>query len=327
MDYFLALFSIAIVPLIIYYFYQYCQFVIAKKMRHSRPWLAFVPFVNNYQFVELAKKPLWWAHIIISPIIAFLLSLIPYLEIVGTILFMISLVVSMVFFFITLFSLTKLRGKSSLFAWGNVCAYYVFFPILAFSDIVHEQKIETHLKKSLTNYLQIAQNISLPYKNFFHWSGAKIILSLYSAITAIVLCVPFYIFTIYTKTKLNDFQNINITEFDRMLSFFVGNIFWVSLYLISLSILIGIYVFFMSYFLLFLQKLYHSYIDKKSFSIFKNGYWNFTMMKKFIGVLSWQSVYILASLTLCLLISFILSPIISSIAQGYMENLDSIIFR
>ncbi len=58
------LFTIAI-----YLYCSFCQFYMAKKVGHSSPWWAFIPFLNLYQIVQMASKQWWWFLLFFVPFI------------------------------------------------------------------------------------------------------------------------------------------------------------------------------------------------------------------------------------------------------------------
>jgi Ca2+/Na+ antiporter len=55
-----------------YFYFTFAQFKIAQKLRHQYTWFAFIPLLNTFQLVQLARKPLWW----------FVLCLIPFINII-----------------------------------------------------------------------------------------------------------------------------------------------------------------------------------------------------------------------------------------------------
>lgn len=73
-------------------------------------WASIIPFYNLFVLLDIAGKPWWW----------FFLFFVPCLNIVFTILLMISV--------------AKSFGKSALFGIGLTFLGFIFFPILAFGD-------------------------------------------------------------------------------------------------------------------------------------------------------------------------------------------------
>lgn len=102
--------SALVIQLVIYLFFAYCVFTLAKKMGTANAWMAFIPLLNIYLFIKMAGKPGWW----------FLLFLIPFVNII------ISIVV--------LHSVVKLRGHSGWFTLGMIFLGIIFLPILAFES-------------------------------------------------------------------------------------------------------------------------------------------------------------------------------------------------
>lgn len=57
----------------LYLYFTICWYSIARKTGHPSPWWAFIPFLNMYQWVEMAHKPWYW----------FVFMFIPFLNIVA----------------------------------------------------------------------------------------------------------------------------------------------------------------------------------------------------------------------------------------------------
>ena len=55
---------IQILSIVVYLFFSFCLFLIAKKLDISAPWLAFIPIVQYWTLVSCAGKPWWWILII-----------------------------------------------------------------------------------------------------------------------------------------------------------------------------------------------------------------------------------------------------------------------
>ena len=60
---------IQIVSILLYLFFCYCLFRIAKKLDISAPWLAFIPIINIWTIVSCAGKPWWWILLLLIPFI------------------------------------------------------------------------------------------------------------------------------------------------------------------------------------------------------------------------------------------------------------------
>ncbi len=55
---------IQILSILVYLFFSFCLFLIAKKLDIPAPWLAFIPIVQYWTMVSCAGKPWWWILII-----------------------------------------------------------------------------------------------------------------------------------------------------------------------------------------------------------------------------------------------------------------------
>ena len=53
---------------VVYIYYAYCQYTIAKKVGHNSPWWAWIPILNWYQPIEMANKPWWYFLLYFVPI-------------------------------------------------------------------------------------------------------------------------------------------------------------------------------------------------------------------------------------------------------------------
>jgi Family of unknown function (DUF5684) len=85
-------------------------------------WAAIVPIYATIMVVQVSKKPMWWAAILL------LGGLVP---IVGPI-------ASIVGRFIVCIALAKKYGKSDGFGVGLVFLPFIFYPILGFGDATYE---------------------------------------------------------------------------------------------------------------------------------------------------------------------------------------------
>jgi hypothetical protein len=55
---------IQILSILVYLFFCFCLFRIAKKLDIPAPWLAFIPIIQYWTMVSCAGKPWWWILII-----------------------------------------------------------------------------------------------------------------------------------------------------------------------------------------------------------------------------------------------------------------------
>jgi hypothetical protein len=99
-----------IVQLVLYVFFAYCLFALAKKMNVANAWFAFIPLLNIYLMVTMAGKPGWWV----------ILFFIPIVDVVIAIMVVHAVVVK--------------RGHTALFTLGMIFLSIIFLPILAFES-------------------------------------------------------------------------------------------------------------------------------------------------------------------------------------------------
>jgi len=52
-----------------YLYWGYTQYRIAQKVGHNSPWQAWVPIVNLYQQVTMARKEWWWFVLMLIPVV------------------------------------------------------------------------------------------------------------------------------------------------------------------------------------------------------------------------------------------------------------------
>ena len=80
--FFLLLYAI---PLLIftfvYLFFTLCFYTIAKKTGHNHPWWAFVPVLNVFQMLQVARKPWYWFFLFLIPIVNLVAIALVWIEI------------------------------------------------------------------------------------------------------------------------------------------------------------------------------------------------------------------------------------------------------
>lgn len=70
-----------IISLLIYLFFCYCIFRIAKKLDIPAPWLAFIPIIQIWTIVNCAGKPWWWILLLFIPIVGIIVWIVIWLSI------------------------------------------------------------------------------------------------------------------------------------------------------------------------------------------------------------------------------------------------------
>jgi hypothetical protein len=66
--------------LAVYLYFTYAQYKIAQKVGHSDPWWAFIPIINSYQLVQMAKKEWYWFVFLLIPFVNIICFAILWME-------------------------------------------------------------------------------------------------------------------------------------------------------------------------------------------------------------------------------------------------------
>jgi len=98
-----------IINLVIYLFYGYCVFLLAKKMNVANAWMSFIPLLNLYLLVKMGGKPGWWLILFLIPL------------------------VNIIFIIIVLHEISKARGHGVGMTLGLIFLGFIFIPVLAFT--------------------------------------------------------------------------------------------------------------------------------------------------------------------------------------------------
>ena len=101
---FVVLLSIAV-----YVFYGYCWGLIFQKAGQPL-WAGFVPIYSTYMTLKIIGRPWWWLLLLLIPIVNLVLWIIIYLD------------------------LARSFGKGAGFGLGLIFLWFIFIPILAFSN-------------------------------------------------------------------------------------------------------------------------------------------------------------------------------------------------
>ena len=70
-----------IISLLLYLFFCYCIFRIAKKLDIPAPWLAFIPIIQIWTIVSCAGKPWWWILLLFIPLVGFIVGIVIWMSI------------------------------------------------------------------------------------------------------------------------------------------------------------------------------------------------------------------------------------------------------
>jgi hypothetical protein len=58
-----------LIYVIFYVYFAYCLMEIGKKLNIGDSWMAWVPIVNIYYSIKLAKRPGWWMVLFFIPLV------------------------------------------------------------------------------------------------------------------------------------------------------------------------------------------------------------------------------------------------------------------
>lgn len=64
-----------------YVFISWANMTIARKLKFSDPWMAWVPILNWYLLVKISEKPGWWAIFYLIPMVRFVINIIVFMRI------------------------------------------------------------------------------------------------------------------------------------------------------------------------------------------------------------------------------------------------------
>lgn len=108
---FMSFFVIGLIfGILAYVFVSICLMRIFAKAG-VKPWIAWVPFYNNWKLLELGGQPGFWAVLTILPIVN---------------------IVSAVYLYIAMYHIGKKLGKDGSFVAWAILLPYVWYPWLAF---------------------------------------------------------------------------------------------------------------------------------------------------------------------------------------------------
>ena len=121
-------------------------------------------------------------------------------------------------------------------------------------------------------------DVSLLYKNFFHWNISKLIIFVWSILLGLISVVPLIlIFLIYTFFSSSD-VNIGMLIKWMLTGSLLNDFFWN----IILLLIVVFYFIFYSYWNLLLINIYNYYQDNKILLYKKNEYFNFKKICNFL---------------------------------------------
>ncbi|MGB3340079.1 MAG: DUF5684 domain-containing protein [bacterium] len=66
---------------IFYIYFAICLMKIAKKTNTENGWFAWIPILNVFLMLMIAKKPLWWFILLLIPIVNIIIGIIVWMAI------------------------------------------------------------------------------------------------------------------------------------------------------------------------------------------------------------------------------------------------------
>lgn len=70
-----------IIIIAFYVYYAICLQAIAKKTNTANAWFAWIPILNAFLMLMIAKKPLWWFILLLIPIVNIIIGIIVWMAI------------------------------------------------------------------------------------------------------------------------------------------------------------------------------------------------------------------------------------------------------
>ncbi len=66
---------------VFYIYFAICLMKIAKKTNTENGWFAWIPILNVFLMLMIAKKPLWWFILMFIPIVNIIISIIVWMAV------------------------------------------------------------------------------------------------------------------------------------------------------------------------------------------------------------------------------------------------------
>ena len=70
-----------LIGILVYLFSAYCLYVIAIKTNTKNEWFAFIPILNLYLILKIAKRPGWWLILFFIPFLNIIIWVIAFMDI------------------------------------------------------------------------------------------------------------------------------------------------------------------------------------------------------------------------------------------------------
>jgi len=153
----------------------------------------------------------------------------------------------------------------------------------------------------LLDIFSVLRDIVFAYKNFLHWNVSKVLISLWSFMLGVILSLPVFIIIIilwifdsiiWSEIIAYALSGSNVASYELIghVATHPFNLIWMVFLLI-----IAIWLFLLwSWYSLFLKaELSLGYVKEKKLKYKKNYYFHRWYILKFLGIISWSSLYLL----------------------------------
>ena len=119
-----------VIGLALYIYQSLAWYSIAKKLKHKRPWLAWIPVANFFLLPVLAKKDVRWGWIILLPFVLMPFILIP---IVGPMIYFLGIIFVIIMAIVWTWDIFERRKFPG---WLSLMPAFMFIPIVNFFAII-----------------------------------------------------------------------------------------------------------------------------------------------------------------------------------------------
>lgn len=159
--------------------------------------------------------------------------------------------------------------------------------------------------------MNILRDFALLYKNFFHWTISKILITVFSFLLGVMMWLPFLILAgiliYFDPIAWKDIASEYMATQSLGLSFFAGiggNLIFVGIEVLLVILWVLSFFFGASYRLVLWNKLNLDYVHGEKTPYFGNYYFSWNKIGKFLGIVSWQGLILLIPVVIFLLFTW-----------------------
>lgn len=166
----------------------------------------------------------------------------------------------------------------------------------------------------------IISDIIYVYKNFFHWSISRIIISIWSLCLWVILAFPFLLISVIVglidpidwKTIISYIISWSDPTHELLISGIAEHMFSLVFMLFLILVTALVFLLWSSYNLLLISHLSLHYIKRKKLKYKKNLYFQKNHISSMVGLLCWNTIYFIAPF-------FIFIIVLVSLFLGYTK--------